>query len=257
MLSLNEIKTFYPEHLHAFPRFLLREYLQYKILEIVFNGTHGSRLSFIGGTCLRIIHGNQRFSEDLDFDHFNLTPDDFARVAEEIEKQLTQEGYVVQLRHVYRGAYHCYIRFPRLLYDSGLSGHIEEKILIQIDTEAQHFDFTPEPVLLNRFDVFTTILMTPLPILLAQKYYAILNRSRAKGRDLFDVIFLHSKTQPDYTYLAQKAKIADASTLKSAILHRLESLNVKELANDVQPFLFNPAAIDRIEQFPAFIQQTL
>jgi hypothetical protein len=32
MLSLKEIKAFYPESLHPYERFILREYLQYKIL---------------------------------------------------------------------------------------------------------------------------------------------------------------------------------------------------------------------------------
>ncbi|MGI4871815.1 MAG: nucleotidyl transferase AbiEii/AbiGii toxin family protein [Janthinobacterium lividum] len=32
----------------------------------------GRPLLFPGGTCLRIVHGNQRFSEDLDFDNSGL-----------------------------------------------------------------------------------------------------------------------------------------------------------------------------------------
>ena len=67
MLELNEIKRFYPESLHSFDSFLLKEYLQYKILEIIFSGQFANKLCFIGGTNLRIIHENQRFSEDLDF----------------------------------------------------------------------------------------------------------------------------------------------------------------------------------------------
>ncbi len=257
MLSLDEIKPFYPDDLHRFPSFLLREYLQHKILEIIFNSSYGNRMRFIGGTCLRIMHNNQRFSENLDFDHVELDPIDFARIADIIQSELEREGYAVEMRHVIRGAYHCYIRFPRLLFESGLTGHQEEKILIQLDSEAQHFDFEPELNLLNKFDVFANVLVTPLPILLSQKYYAILNRKRAKGRDLFDVVFLHARTDPDFRYLQQKAGITDSASLKQAILKRLESLNVNELANDVAPFLFTPTAANRVTEFPAFIEQVL
>ena len=71
MLELKEIKRFYDVSLHPQERFLLKEYLQYKILEIVFTSKYASKMVFIGGTCLRIIHQNQRFSEDLEL----LDPD--------------------------------------------------------------------------------------------------------------------------------------------------------------------------------------
>jgi len=64
MLGIDEIQKFFPESLHTFKRFMLREYLQYKILQIVFEGSFGNKLIFLGGTCLRIVHGNLRFSED-------------------------------------------------------------------------------------------------------------------------------------------------------------------------------------------------
>lgn len=54
MLDIHQIEQYYPENLRGFRRFILREYLQYKILEIVFNGPHANKLVFLGGTCLRI-----------------------------------------------------------------------------------------------------------------------------------------------------------------------------------------------------------
>ena len=69
MLDLKQIESFFPENLKPFKRNLLREYLQYKILESVFDSRFGSRLSFMGGTATHIIHSNNRFSEDLDFDN--------------------------------------------------------------------------------------------------------------------------------------------------------------------------------------------
>jgi hypothetical protein len=46
MLNINEIAQYYPENLRVFKRFILREYLQYKILEIVFGGPHAEKLVF-------------------------------------------------------------------------------------------------------------------------------------------------------------------------------------------------------------------
>ena len=182
MLRLSEIANYYPENLLGFQRFIIREYLQYKILQIIFdNATYASKLCFLGGTCLRLVHGNTRFSEDLDFDNFNLTSPEFEDISLVIAAGLKKEGYDVDIRNVLKGAYHCYIRFPELLYQEGLSGHREEKILITLDTEPQYFDFEPDRYILNKFDVFTEILTTPKDILLAQKFYAILNRPRPKG----------------------------------------------------------------------------
>jgi len=190
---------------------MLREYLQFKILEIVFESKYATDLCFLGGTCLRIVHGNRRFSEDLDFDNIKMKEDSFGEVASEIQKQLEREGYEVELKTVMKGAWHCHIKFPGLLFEEGLSGHREEKILIQLDTEPQHYGFKPERFILNRFEVFTTILTTPLPLLMAQKFYAVINRDRNKGRDFYDLVFLMSKdVTPDYNYLDQKLSVSSA-----------------------------------------------
>ena len=62
--------------------------------------------------------------------------------------------------------------------------------------------------------------VVPADILLAQKFYAILNRRRAVGRDFYDAMFLAGKTRPDFGYLKAKVKIADIPALKTALLDR-------------------------------------
>lgn len=256
MLSLNEIEKNYPESLRIFRGFLLREYLQHKILQFIFDSPHAGRLCFLGGTCLRIVHGNSRFSEDLDLDNFGMEESIFGTIAADIRDRLEREGYRVEMKTVYRGAYHCYIRFPELLYREGLSGHTEEKILIQLDTEPQHFEFTPEKYILNRFDVFTQIFVTPPELLLAQKFYAILNRQRNKGRDFFDAIFLLSKIDaPNYAYLKLKTGITTAGELKERLLEKCSGINMEEMARDVQPFLFDPSDTRKVVLFADYIKQ--
>jgi len=255
MISLSQIEQYYPEKLRGFKKNILREYLQYKILEIIFNSPIGNRLSFLGGTALRIIHENTRFSEDLDFDNFELSAGDFSLLTNEIKKGLMLEGYEVEIRNVIKSAFRCYIKMPHVLYDNAISDLRQQKILIQVDTEPHGFRYKPDKVFINKFDVFTQINVTPPDVLLAQKIFALLNRKRAKGRDFYDVIFLLQKTKPNYEYLAQKAGINDKQTLKKKITTYIKKLNLKELAKDVEPFLFQPSDSRKIVMFAEYIKQ--
>ncbi|GBD86451.1 hypothetical protein BMS3Abin03_00371 [bacterium BMS3Abin03] len=254
MLSLNEIEKFYPDNQKVFKRNILREYLQYKILQIVFNQSIAKKLSFMGGTCLRIVYGTSRFSEDLDFDNFGLTADEFKQLADTVKKELELEGYVVETKNVFKGAYRFYIRFPKLLFDNKLSGFEEEKVLIQLDTEAQHFNYQSKKFLINKFDIFTQIFITPKDILLSQKIWAILNRKVLKGRDFYDTSFLFGITQPNYDYLKSKADIDNLDNLKKRILQRLENENLDKVSKNVEPFLMNKNDTLRITKFPDFVR---
>ena len=253
-MSLSEIQSSYPEYLRNRGAFLLREYLQHKILELLFNGKYAQKFAFLGGTCLRIVHNNQRFSEDLDFDNFDLTAEDFEKVSSEIQAGLEKEGYEVEMRNVIRGTYHCYIRFPGLLFEKGLSGHREAKIQINLDTEPQGFPFEPDSFFLNRFDVFSNIQVTPLDLLLSQKFVAIMKRRRTMGRDFFDAVFLLGKTKPNYAFLKQRLDISTPEQLKKELLAFCEQLDFQQLARDVQPFLFDNKDRNRVEQFPNYIR---
>jgi len=255
MISLREIEKFYPVNLHKFQSFILREYLQYKILEIIFDSEYSNKLCFLGGTCLRIVHNNTRFSEDLDFDNFGLTETDFENIAGIILKKLTREGYEIEIKNVFSGAYHCYIRFPKLLFQEKISAHIDQKILIQLDTEPQNFKFNPTKEFLNKFDVFTSINSTPLDILLSQKFYALINRSRKKGRDFFDIIFLLKNTKPNYEYLHQKLGLNSDKELKEMILQTCEKIDLNEMSKDVEPFLINSSDNKMIKLFLEYINQ--
>lgn len=256
MLSLQEIQQHYTENLRVFKRFILREYLQYKILEIIFRSPLAHKLCFLGGTCLRIVHNQQRFSEDLDFDNFNLSEDEFIEISNFIIKELEKEGYKIEFKNVMKGAFHCYIKFPNILFKQGISGYYEEKILIQLDTEAQFFDFKPQSFILNKFDVFTSIFITPVDVLLAQKFYAVINRKRNKGRDFFDIVFLLGKdVKPNYDFLNCKLKISNESQLKEIILEKCKQISMDEMANDVAPFLFNPKDVNKVLLFEEYLKQ--
>lgn len=256
MMDLEQIARQFPQHLSLQKQAMLREYLQCVILEILFESRFAQKFSFLGGTCLRLVHGNTRFSEDLDFDNFGLTGTDFDHIAGHIQKGLERQGFKVDVTNVHRGAYRCNIRFPGLLFEQGLSGHREEKILIQLDTQNQDYVFQPQTFVLNRFGLFTRLIVTPPNLLLSQKLYTLVNRPRAKGRDYFDVVFLFSLgVQPDYKYLNIKMSAGTPDSLRQIILDLLDRVDLEVLAADVRPFLFNPEDDRRVRYFRGFWEQ--
>lgn len=255
MLDIEQIESFYPEYLRSFKRNLLREYLQYKILEIMFDSRFGGRLSFMGGTATRIIHSNTRFSEDLDFDNLGLEEKDFGQLVKLIQKTLQLEGYTVETRNVFKGAYRSYIRIPNILFESGLSGHKEEKLSIQVDAEPQRFNYQPDKIILNKFEVFLRINVVPADILLAQKIYAILKRKRPMGRDFYDAVFLFGKTIPNLDYLKLKSEINDWVELKNRLLLRCRKFDFEQLAKEVEQFLFVPSDSKKVLFFCEYLQK--
>jgi len=239
----------YSPKLQGFKRNILREYFQYKILEIIFNSKHAHKLAFLGGTALRIVFGNQRFSEDLDFDNFGLTPKEFMEITEIVKRGLELEGYVTEIRSVFKGAFRCYLKLPQILFREGLTGNKTEKILIQIDTAAHNFPYRPQREVINKFDVLTEILITPSDIILSQKIAAALGRKTAKGRDFYDIMFLLGKTKPNFDYLREKLKIANSRELKRSLLNKAKKLDFKQLSRELTPFLFDSAEARKLELF--------
>ena len=70
MISLESIRGFFPEELRAgqFAKHILKEYVECLALEWIARSPWAAKLTFIGGTNLRLTKDIDRFSEDLDFD---------------------------------------------------------------------------------------------------------------------------------------------------------------------------------------------
>lgn len=246
----------YPENLRAFKESVLKEYLQYKILNSIFNSEHAGKLAFLGGTALRIVYGSTRFSEDLDFDNFALTEAEFIDLSKIIQKDLILEGLEVEINTVTRNAYRIKMRIPKLLFDSGLSAMSEHKILVQVDAVPQNFEYVTDKPLLNKFDVFTQINVVPKDLLLAQKIFASVNRRRIMGRDFFDIVFLYGiGAKPNFAYLKKNIGIDNEKDLKNYLLEKTASLNFEDLARDVEPLLFDPRDKRKVLLFSEFVEQ--
>jgi predicted nucleotidyltransferase component of viral defense system len=252
MISLNQIKDEYPLQEQDFPEEILREYLQYKTLQGIFEGLEADQLSFIGGTAIRIIFSSDRFSEDIDFDNFGLSWDNFKLMMERTRTFLVLDGFNVEMTYKKKGAFHCNVRFPNLLAEYGLPQQRDQKIRIRIDTTQQGVNYEPELRLLNKFDVFTGIRVTPIDILLSMKIIASLTRKRPKGRDFFDISFLLGRTKPNYSFLEQIKGISNSDMLRNVMLQRIAAFDFIKLGNEVQPFLIRKGDVKRVQLFKEY-----
>ena len=256
MLSLSDLEKHFPDNVKGFRTNILREYIQYKILEIIFDSKIADSLSFIGGTALRILYNTSRFSEDIDFDNFNLPEKDFFEVSKLVKSRLELEGFKVEIETAQRhNTYHYFIKFPNLLYQNKLSAHATEKILVKVDTQEQGFNYIPEKKLLKKFDVLTQINTTPIDILLSMKINAIFTRKRVQGRDFYDIASICGRTKPNYAFLKQKLDISSSKQLKDRLLKKCEELNFNKLEKDVEPLVFNPNELKKIILFKELIKQ--
>jgi len=87
MIPLETILGFYPKPLcdqAIFRKYLLKEYIQLLILDYLSTSPWLRKITFIGGTSIRLIKGIDRFLEDLDFDCKDLTEDEFVLMTDGI-----------------------------------------------------------------------------------------------------------------------------------------------------------------------------
>ncbi len=254
MLTIDQLKKYYPDSPKISSRSILVEYLQYELLDSIYKREESRFLSFIGGTSIRIVYGGSRFSEDLDFDNFGLNFSDFQKLLKEVVRDMSVKGFSIEFRFVEKMAYHCYIKFPHILQNSEISKLPGEKILVRIDAPKKEKIFSPRPFTLNQFDIYRNILVNPADIILSQKMITILQRKREKGRDFFDISYLYGFTKPDFAYIEKILKIKKTD-FQSKIVKKCEELDFNRLAKDIEPFLINPEQSERVVDFPNFIKE--
>lgn len=253
MLSLEQILTLYPPNLREQKKWILREYLQHRILNTIFQQRLSEKLCFIGWTALRISYNSNRFSEDLDFDNRGLTEVEFEELTNMIYKDLLSEWYEVEIKHIYKWAFHCNIKIPWLLYDNGLAPMTTEKLLIKIDTTPQWYNYKKNNISINKLGYLTLLPSAPTDILLSMKLSAFFNR--VKWRDIYDIVFLlWLWTKPHRWMVEHLTGIKEINNLKERILQRSGELDLNSLNNDVAPFLFDSRS-QAVTMFPQIIEQ--
>ncbi len=249
MLSFDEIKKHYSDRENYLPQLVLKEYLQYKILDIIFASQYGADLVFMGGTAIRIAYGSDRFSEDLDLDNNTLSQDDFSNLTLHIKKELEKDGLSVEFRNTFQNVYHCYLKFPQILFSNKLSALKNEKIMIRLDSFQTKKLGKINTRIISKADIFSEIRVYSQELILAQKIDALFHRQRSKGRDIYDIVYLFSLTEPDYAYLNHTINISNKKDLIAKMKNLFSEKELQALAQDVKPFLIDSKKIIQIEKF--------
>lgn len=107
---------------------------------------------------------------------------------------------------------------------------------------------------ISKADIFTEIKTYSKEMILSQKIEALFNRKRSKGRDIYDVVYLFSQTNPDFQYLYKVVKISKKENLLKKMKNLFSDKELSELAQDVKPLLINPKNAARVEKFNLWIE---
>jgi len=259
MIRIDDLKNFYPPLVRENPmhsRYILKEYIQLLILDYLSTTQWIKKITLIGGTCLRLSKGIDRFSEDLDFDCKGLSSEEFLEMTDDIITLLRRNGFRVESRdkeNTKLKAFRRNIYFPELLFEFGLTGHREERFLIKIEAQDQMFEYTPVLANIRLNGFFFPFPVPPDSILCSMKLSAMLDRQ--KGRDFYDIMFLLPRTIPDYLFLTSKHSISGPDDLKNAVDRILKNVNLKVKSRDFEHLLFNRDNSLRILRVPEFFKE--
>ena len=257
MLNLEQIQNYFPPQIRENPahkKYIIKEYILLVILNFLATSKFAKKITFIGGTNLRLVKGIDRFSEDLDFDCKNFGDEDFAEMSQSVLTFLQRSGIRAETREKQSEkltAFRSRFYFPELLFELGLSAYKEERFLIKIESENQEFEYTPQMAVISGCGFFFSFPVPPDDVLCAMKLSALL--SRAKGRDFYDALFLLSLTLPNYDFLAQKLGIHNLTELKTKIAEVIEKVDLQNKSKDFEHLLFNKENKDKILNFSEFI----
>ena len=257
MIRIEQILEHFPPYLRentAHRKYLVKEYIQLLVLDYLSSTPYIQKLAFIGGTNLRLVKGIDRFSEDLDFDCKNLNIEEFIEMTDGILLFLKRFGLKVEARDkpsTKLSAFRRNIHFPELLFEMGLSVYKEERFLIKIESEDQHFFYKTVMANIKGCGLFVSFPVPPDSILCSMKIAALINRS--KGRDFYDAMFLLAITEPDYGFLERKCNIKDKSELKTVLNELVLKTNLNHKVKDFEHLIFERRNSEKILLFKQFV----
>jgi predicted nucleotidyltransferase component of viral defense system len=182
----------------------LRELTQEIILAALGRTDFFTRAAFHGGTCLRIFHSLNRFSEDLDFalrepeGSFDLIP-----YLKQVSEELTAYGYdfaIEDRSKAGQSVRQAFVkddslgRLLQLTYRSRTGPMRKLRVKLEVDTNPPAGASYEMPVLDYPFP--SAVRIFDLPSLFAGKIHALLCRNYLKGRDWHDFIWYTARRTP-------------------------------------------------------------
>lgn len=224
---------------------------QQVILSGLYNGGFFDKAAFYGGTCLRIFHGLQRFSEDMDFSL--IKPDkefDFTQYFQPVIDEFAAIGRQVEIRKKDKSNFgkveSAFLKDNTDVYDISFQTEKSVRIKIEVDTNPPLL-FSTEQKLLLEPRSFMTRCFT-LPDLFAGKMHALVYRSwknRVKGRDWYDFEwYVRNRVALDFAHLQERIKEFNGcekseEEFLADLKQRLSSADINHVKSDVLPFIRN------------------
>ena len=246
----------------------LREIMQEITLAGLYRSNFFKEAAFYGGTALRIFHGLNRFSEDLDFSlleknsAFELAP-----YLEGVKNEFSALGMHVTFIQKSKAATSAidsaFLKSETLwgellvetnLPQFSLSQKPSIKIKLEVDTQPPLLFETENKLLIKPFSFYVNCFT--LSYLFAGKMHALLFRKwkeRVKGRDWYDLDWYIKKGVPvNLEHLAERARESgdwrEPSLTKEQLHHllieRIRSLDMNRVKEDVIRFIPNPQELD-------------
>ncbi len=257
----------------------LREIMQEIALAGLSRTDFFRKAAFYGGTALRIFHGLDRFSEDLDFSLLLEEPDFsiepyFHAVQEEFES-LGMRVSIRKKQKIHANAIEsAFLKSETLWKELVLEDIVEQmgiksnknvKIKIEVDRKPPPGFQTEEKLLLRPFSFYVKCF--DLPSLFAGKIHALIFRKwkdRVKGRDWYDMEWYIRKGVPlNLSHFLQRAKdtgdwekptIAHEEFME--LLHeKISATSIENVMADIRPFIKNSQRLD-IWSAPYFLDLT-
>jgi predicted nucleotidyltransferase component of viral defense system len=257
MIQIDQIRNYFPTQIRdnsGFDKHMLKEYLQLMILDYLSSTPNIRKMTFIGGTNLRLVRGMDRFSEDLDFDCKDLSKEEFIEMTNGVIRFLERSGLRVEAKdkdNPKLTAFRRNIYFPELLFDLGLSGYKEERFLVKVESQDQGVKYAPVMINIKGCGFFFPFPVPSGGVLCSMKIAAMLARS--KGRDFYDLMFLLAQAKPDYDFLSKRCGIHNLQEFKEATTNVLKTVDLKKKRMDFEHLLFNKQNSEKILRFGDFV----
>lgn len=231
------------------------EVSQQLVLAGLSNGGFFDKAAFYGGTCLRIFHGLDRFSEDMDFTLLQADPSfEFEQYFQPVIDQFALVGRTVEIKKKTKKGFgkveSAFLKDNTDVYDLSFQTEKSIKVKIEVDT-APPMKFTTEQKLSLQPMSFMTRCVS-LPDLFAGKMHALVFRTwkqRVKGRDWYDFEwYIRNGIELDFQHLQERIRQFNGQELtREAFMDelraRLGSTDIHRVKADVLPFLNDPQAL--------------
>ncbi|MHB0987126.1 MAG: nucleotidyl transferase AbiEii/AbiGii toxin family protein [Bellilinea sp.] len=226
-------------------RVILKEFLQAYTLDFLYNHPAYRKLNFYGGTCLHVIYGLNRLSEDIDLDNSNGI--DLSNLENDLLTFYRSNiGYAEVIANTQTGEWgvrRTTLKFP-ILFALGLTSHANEPLhmKVEVSQHRQIYILHKTPVLL--FGRSFVAAHFSLETMMAGKMLACLERNfqkgegaTIKGRDFYDLLwFMQQKIQPLEEKLAKDG--SQSYTVQSAMEllgEKIADMRIPDLAEDLLP----------------------